>query len=237
MDILATVNRIADGILETDALVVLNNARVSTDFHAEVTKKSVKNRGRDYEFDVILHFEKGVYTEDYTIRKFVKDAGAGGEQAMEAAFDQFVGEAEARYKREIKSHLEDKNFVERGLGSVVGYNEADDYEYVEAKVKGISLGKAKMGRFAVEVPAKVHVVYTAKKLPDMSQGPYDQMSDRELKELIGAWASEAPENFWMDGEYRGSAAARTRDLMRQWRGMGPRQQMKHFEDLRSWIRY
>jgi hypothetical protein len=123
------------------------------------------------------------------------------------------------------------------LQSVVGWDEVDEYRDITAKVKGISFGKAKKGRWGIEMVAKVHIIYKATKLPDLTKGPYDNMSDRELKELISDWASEAPENFWMDGEYRGSAAARTRQLMQQWRGMSPRQQQKHYDGTLSWIRH
>ena len=75
MDVLAIERRVADGILETDALVVLGQVRyIGTASEPKVTKKSVKTSGWDYEFDAIIHFDKGVYTEDFAVRKLPVDS-------------------------------------------------------------------------------------------------------------------------------------------------------------------
>lgn len=67
-------------------------------------------------------------------------------------------------------------------------------------------------------------------------GVFNQMNDRELKNLIIKYEDYAPEDFWQDGEYQGSHSGRVRELMKIWRWWPEDYQQRHLDMLSEWFR-
>jgi hypothetical protein len=68
-------------------------------------------------------------------------------------------------------------------------------------------------------------------MPD--RGPLEVLGKRMLKEYIDVWACEAPEDFWMDGEYEGTYDERVKELMEHYLSMNHDDQMKVYEMLKE----
>jgi len=219
--------------LVEQAIDIMENERFWTDYGAmELQRSREKTRGDRIEFDCTFYFDKILYIGHWILSSFLSENDRAGKEAALEALEEIVKMQKGKFERDIRKKLEKDPPLEK----VVGWMKGDDYGDVSVKIDRIVFGKPQMvSRGEVGMPGKVELTLKATKLPDLSEGPYDKMSDRKLREWIGQWAQSAPENFWMDGEYRGSAAARTRQLMQHWRSMTPRQQENHFKDLQSWI--
>ena len=201
-----------------------------TDFGGMKTKSVKENvRGDKAQILANLYFDKAMYIPSFVGR------GVDEREAMEAlvAYVQ-------KNKSKIIKHME-QTFNKDGypMWRIVGGNPwtgGEEYEDISAKVTSIKFGKPYQNHGETSMPAEVKVTFKATKLPDMSKGPYDEMSNRELAKVVEEWADYAPEWFWMDGEYRGSYQNRVRDLMGEWRSKTPHAQRKHYEELKSYIR-
>jgi hypothetical protein len=64
----------------------------------------------------------------------------------------------------------------------------------------------------------------------VSEGIFNTLSDERIEELIEVYASEAPESFWMDGEFEGSYEERVEDLKNWWKQMDPEMQQSTYDD-------
>jgi len=201
---------------------------IYTDFGAMELKAVRKKRTGDrWTFDCTLATPKGFYIPHWKGSGAIRDYG---EDVAVKAFEKTLDLYDKAVISKIKKKLEQDPPIRR----VVGFNEADDYDDVSAQVKSVRFGsKPVVDRGEIYVPGEFKVRLVATKLPDMSQGVYDQMSDRQLAQVVEAWGSYAPEWFWMDGEYRGTAAARIKGLMKDWRAITPHQQNKHYAELKQ----
>jgi len=206
-----------------------NPKHLYTDFGgSKLARKNVTQRGDKVTVQAVMDFEKLVYAPHWVGNALVQ---THGEQTTIDAFREILGDLKTVIQRQIAKKYEE----DPPLNRVFGWNEADDYKDPEVKIQSFQYGKIKLDHGEVFIDGSIKFTLTATKLPDMSEGPYDRMSDRELKGWIQEWGNQAPENFWMDGEYRGTAAARVRGLMRDWRAMTPNQQVKHLADLKKWV--
>lgn len=209
------------------AIDALSGLRFYTDYPAmKLERVGKENVGDQWQFDCVFYFDKLLYLPYFESNRLVRQFG---ESVVVEAYWEYLKRKKSEVEGEIANRLQKRP----PLQHIVGWNEADDYTDIRGRVQSISFGKPEMERHEIVVDGRVRMVIDAKVLPAMAQGPYNLMSDALLRQWIHKWGSEAPENFWMDGEYRGTAAQRVKDLMRQWRGMTPRQQEKHFDDLRK----
>jgi len=196
--------------------------------------KSVKERlqGDKVELDVVIEYTKAPYVGIF--KRW--DRSITEREEMEALVN-YV----RRNKAEIvKAFSENFNKGDYPMWRIFGDNPwkggGEEYENLSARVTGIKFGKVYFDRREVSIPATVKVTFKGTKLPDMSTGPYDQMSDREMTKWVNAWADESPEWFWADGEYKGTYQNRVRQIMTIWRHKNPHAQRKHLEDLKRQIR-
>jgi hypothetical protein len=192
--------------------------------------ESIKKRedGDSVVFGVSIYFSQLASVHDYDVPDAVKDLWRRDKTTIVQAFKQAASSLKDRIFKTISEKMEQKPPLFR----FVGQKEMDNYDDVRGKVVSISLGdsvKTEWGQVLID--GRVEMEIEAKKLPSLASGVYNEMSDAQLKKLVQKWGSDAPEDFWMDGEYRGTAASRVRDIMRRWREMPPRQQQKHYEEL------
>jgi hypothetical protein len=202
---------------------------ILTDFGAmKVESKREKLMLDRVELECVMYTPKLALIGEYRLGDLKKQYG---EAMMMQAFTEVLKDLKQSIIRKISGKMEKDPPMER----VVGWKEADDYEDVRCVVTGIEFG-TNVGKDYHDffVDGRIKMTINARKMPELSEGIYEKMSDANLKRVIQDWANAAPENFWMDGEYRGSAAARVRSLMQQWRGMTPNQQQKHYNDLSKW---
>lgn len=219
--------------------------RLSTDFGEEMEllrkkEEDVAGRPGRIRVNATLRLKSGVVVDStggILVTRFVKFYGAPGKKAVEKAFRKAVGTQSNKLGRGIRDWFDDMGY--RALPYILdgGYREAEDYDVLNVDfLKGVFVRRDIGWKFNGPVmAAEVSVSYLLQKKPD-ALSPYSDMSDAELKQFVEAYAGMAPENFWMDGEYTGTYAQRVKDLMRQWRSMSPRQQERHYQDLRSWVR-
>jgi hypothetical protein len=228
---IAIAERVADDVALQDTIKKWSNVEdLHTDYAAMKMKTVRKKQTRDtHTFACTFYFDKLVYVAHWQGNQVVRAHGA---DFAKDAFKEVLQDMRQAIIRDITNHLQKRPPLKR----IVGWDEADDFDDATCKVQSFRFGKITEDRGEVIIDGEVKLAVTARKLPDMSEGPYDQMSDRQMSQWIMAWAGFAPENFWMDGEYRGSKASRVRQLMKQWRGWTPRQQEKHYEDLKRWVR-
>ena len=215
-----------------DAITEMSNPKdMYTDFGgSKVESRRDKTVGNKVVFETVLYFEKLIYFAHHSGGELVRKYG---EAVVEEAFREVLKLLHHVIIRQISLKLEKDPPIHR----VVGWKEANDYENPICKIQSIDFGTKVFKSFGeVGIDGKVRLIIEADKMPDIGAGPYTIMTDAKLKGLIQAWANEAPENFWMDGEYRGSAASRVKGLMEQWREMTPNQQVKHLADLKRWVR-
>lgn len=209
-----------------EAVEVLGDIRhLYTDYGAmQLKSKREKMYGDKYSAQIILSFDKLVYAPHWTasdvLRRMSKSDAV-------LAFVDVVESNISVLKKGIIERLESKVPMER----IVGWDEADDFDNVTGRVVNVRIGNFSEQHGELCVEGDVIMTVEARRLPDLVKGVYNTMSDVELKSLVQRWAEYAPEDFWMDGEYRGSASARIRQLMQMWRGMTPRKQQKHYDDL------
>lgn len=217
-----------------DVVTEMSNPKdLYTDFGGSKVEKTFRDDkifGNKVVFESVLYFEKLVYFAGYSGRDLIKKYG---EAVVEEAFKEMLRLLNNVIVRQISLSMEKDPPISR----IVGWKNKDDYSNPVCKIQSIDFGTKVFKNFGeIGVDGRVTLTIEAEKMPDIGAGPYTVMTDVKLKALIQAWANEAPENFWMDGEYRGSAAARVRGLMDEWRGMTPNQQVKHLADLKRWVR-
>lgn len=213
-----------------DIITKMSNVdSILTDFGAmKVESKREKAMLNRVELECVMYTPKLALIGEYRLGDLKKQYG---EAMMMQAFTEVLKDLKQSIIRKISGKMEKDPPMER----VVGWKEADDYEDVRCAVTGIEFG-TNVGKDYHDffVDGRIKLTINARKMPELSEGIYNKMSDANLKKLIQDWANAAPENFWMDGEYCGSAASRVRGLMQQWRGMTPNQQQKHYNDLSKW---
>lgn len=173
----------------------------------------------------------GIYFANFDLNKY---APYKSPEIAEPALTKWVGKNRRSLEAGMKKWIEMDGKVSF---DVFGYRESQDWEIdmSSMKLKSVKYGSAKVDRNGrtVAMPFTMKVEFRAKKKPDEKDKPFSKMSDRELDKLIDIWASEAPENFWMDGEWQGTAAQRKKQLRGQWRAMRPRDQVRMYNNLMS----
>jgi len=228
---LVRVAKVLVGAGFDDAIKAMSDLEhLYTDYGAmELKSKRERFDGDKYVAECVFYFDKLAYVPHWVGWHYMRELGM--EDALRA-FRDVMGLLNVALRRKIAGHLEEKVPLDR----VVGWNEADDFDDKRGKVLDVSFGRFSSHHGELVVDGTVKMIVEARKLPVLSQGVYNAMSDMELKNKIALWAQAAPENFWMDGEYRGSATARTKQIMQLWRKMTPHQQQKHYDDLKKWVR-
>lgn len=182
------------------------------------------------------HRADGIYCDSGLLTRFRK-VYPGDDNALLDAFHDAVKHQEAALKRQIASHYEDKRFGWHLLNTVFGFREADEYnEPTNVRVKKVVIGSKPTflfpARSDIHLAWAVHVSFDTIRKAQVTEAPFTAMSDRELDSWIERWESDAPENFWMDGELnlsRSRAYAMYRD---RWRKMTPREQVRMLDSLR-----
>jgi hypothetical protein len=203
-----------------------------------VVSKKEKSSGDSYEWNIILQSDK-------LVKVGVPDELVSEATEMEAEMKNFVRRGSSGIKKSIVERIERLLSMKYGaftgrrlLSDIIGRRESEEFEIESVSVDSVSLGKnvelSNDRRKTLVVDGKILVIIKATKLSSLSDGVFSQMSDRELKKYIGQYADNAPENFWMDGEWNGSYAQRVKQLMSQWRGMSPREQQRTFNSMKGW---
>jgi len=179
----------------------------------------------------------GYYLDDFVLVRRFLDAHPGGEKALEMAFITVAEDREAKVKADVQRWFKEQTW--KPFTDIVGFQEADEWEPPTlVKFGSVEFTDPPGGIFQSQTrKLKLMVVVTAairaRQKPVVTQAPFTAMSDRELDSWIARWESEAPENFWMDGELHLSRPAAYAMYRKQWRAMSPREQVKAMTSLRT----
>ena len=217
-DIIAT--RIAD---EDTAYKDIANDLATNYSSSELLKKHDFTRGDKVSIEAVMGFKEIVSCSHYVTGDLIYLLG---EEKVVEIFKNVFRANRGKIENEIKREYKENPPMNR----IFDGNE-DDYE--DGKVRNLKFyyGKVKVNHGKIYMPGTINLLLTAVKLPDLSEGPYTEMSDSQLKTFVGKWADISPDSFWMDGEYRGSYMQRVKGLMKQLRFMTPNQQVKHKKEL------
>lgn len=189
--------------------------------------------GNTYKVTGGFRLSEGVNVDDFLIAMFRKKYGTGGERVLFKTFLAFVRDYFPKARKQIESDYQGR-FSNRLPSEIFGFREAENWENPrQVKVKGLNaLTREMHGRhWSIKLPIEVQVEFMVDKLPDMKEGPFSAMSDREIDDYIRLYEQDGPENFWMDGEFQGTRAQRYKQLRQQWRAMSPRQQQQTLESF------
>ncbi len=212
--------------------------KFSTSYSTDSSKAShsVKSMGGNtYKVTGSFRLSEGVYVDDFLVAMFRKKHGNGGEGVLFKTFLAFVRDYFSKARKEIESDFAGR-FSNRLPSELFGFREAENWENPrQVKVKGLNaLTREMHGRhWSIRLPIEVQVEFVVDKLPDMKEGPFSSMSDRELEPYLRAYENDGPENYWMDGEFRGTRQQRDNQLRREWRAMSPRQQQTMMDRFNS----
>lgn len=177
--------------------------------------------------------QDGVYADSYLFARFFK-AFPGSESVLEAEAKRRLAPERTRLMKQIQSYFTSGDYHWNILAMSFGRQESKEWENVSnVRVSQVKIGdRPTLRGWQIHYPWSATVTYEATKKAPLNEGPFDAMSDRELDKWIGEYESQAPENFWMDGELRLShprAYAYYRD---RWRKMSPRDQMSLYNNLK-----
>jgi len=177
--------------------------------------------------------DDGVYLDHYLVMRFLK-VYPGAEDALVKAASDYYEMRDTELHAQIRDHYGDPAFKFHLLSDVFGFRGADEWENPSnVKVLDTWIGPVKfVGRGIFRAPWKARVTFQATKKAPVTEAPFTKMPDRELDKLIAKWESEAPENFWMDGELRLSRPAAYKMYRDRWRKMSPRDQSNMLKSLR-----
>jgi hypothetical protein len=212
--------------------------KFSTSYITDSSKatRSVKSMGGNtYKVTGSFRLSEGVNVDDFLIAMFRKKYGNGGEGVLFKTFLAFVRDYFPKARKEIESDFEGR-FSNRLPSEIFGFRDAENWENPrQVKVKGLNaLTREMHGRhWSIRLPIDVQVEFVVDKLPDMKAGPFTTMSDREMEPYLRAYENDGPENYWMDGEFRGTRRQRDEQLRREWRAMSPRQQQTMMDRFNS----
>lgn len=213
--------------------------RISVDFSSSTVKqigKEALNPDGTWAFRAKYTFGSSPYggggiSSDSPLFNRFESAYPYGVDDLTRGFEQTVGKRAIEFKTEIKGWFITQTW--KPFGSIVGHFNRD-WDNPVLKSFSVTLGDdATYSRGSLRLPFVVTASFTAIKRATVAVGPFTAMSDRELDTLIGQWESEAPENFWMDGELQMNRTQAYRMYRDRWRKMTPRAQQDVMDDLGS----
>lgn len=177
----------------------------------------------------------GMNASSYQFWQFTKDH-PGQEGVLLKAFKDASKSEWGRIESEIRKHLLDFRFAGHVLSNVLGWKESQEWENPDVLSVGDvqrSGNPTKFGPQTIHEPITVKVVLEARKKQPINEAPFDAMSDAELNGWIQRWESEAPENFWRDGELKATRSQAYAMYRREWRAKTPREQVNLMNSLKG----
>lgn len=190
--------------------------------------------GADPEKD---RYQDGVYVDTYLFHRFLQRFPRDERALLDVATKRVRG-MNSKFASEIKSYFESGKFGWNLMSAVFGHQESKEWENpTNTKVSNIKIGSKPTYRGRqIHFPWSAKATFQAVKKAPLNEGPFDSMSDRELDRFIYEYESQAPENFWMDGELRMSRSRAYAYYRKQWRNKSPRDQLALYESLKQWMR-
>jgi len=172
----------------------------------------------------------GIYTDSFLVQRFLK-VYPGEMSALREAFMDALNREKPRLVKEIERHYENPAFAGHLASAVFGFRESQEWETpTKVKVEKVEIGSSPVpGKLKVSWAAKVS--FEAAQKEAVTATPFADMTDRELDGWISRWESDAPENFWMDGELTLSRPAAYKMYRDRWRKMPAREQVEMLSQL------
>jgi hypothetical protein len=178
----------------------------------------------------------GIYVDSILVWRFL-EAYPKASRILVDLFEEAIKRKKSTYERDIRKLLENPRQAWKIGSMIFGYHESDEWEEPsDVRVKKVTLGPmAEFDRRKIQMPWSAQIEFTSKKKTPIGEGPFTSMSDRELNKWIGEWESQAPENFWMDGELNISRSRAYKMYRERWRKMRPREQVRMMESLERYM--
>jgi len=179
--------------------------------------------------------DSGVYTDSILMGRFKKHYGKDGAAAMAAVFKGAASKVMSKVAKKLNRHPNLGRMLLDRITPEGTYH--GDWTAISFKVTSIVPDKdVKIGRWEFTLGFKAWFEVIGEKQPEVTDTPFTDMSDRELDQWVEAFASYAPENYYMDGEFGGTE----RQLRQHWRNhfrqLKPRQQKQKMERMQRYMR-
>lgn len=183
-------------------------------------------------------FGNGVYAESQLFGRFARKY-PGSINSLTTVFAREIEKREAEFEASIRKWFKEQ--PGKPLFHVVD-DSRDWGKPVLVDIREVTITDpssagggitGRLGWGVLKMRFEVVATLQATKLPDVTVGPFSQMSDTELNEWIGVLEHEGPENFWMDGELHMSRPQAYAMYRKQWRAMRPREQRNMLDGLQQ----